>query len=176
MARSKSVEKPVLIECTIRRKKGTTPTLEGETYDFQPVAPDGPHVAPVTNPAHIARFLSIPTFRRYEPDVPKPKPKPNLPPAQLPSDKVSEKELFTYAAQLGIKRRNKGDFLTALTQRRVDAQGHYSLTALARRLYDADHGEQSPELNDDYADLPREELELRDEDLGEPQESPPPIG
>lgn len=53
------------IECTIRRKGGSKPTLDGTTYHFAPLS-DGAHVADVENDAHIARFLAIPeSFRLY---------------------------------------------------------------------------------------------------------------
>lgn len=55
-----------LVECTIRRKNGTHPTMwptdmypEGKTYHFEPRDGDERHLALVDDPAHLARFASI---------------------------------------------------------------------------------------------------------------------
>lgn len=48
-----------LIECKIRREKGTTVELESDIYKFKP-GKDGAHVCEVKNPTHIQRFLMIP--------------------------------------------------------------------------------------------------------------------
>lgn len=49
------------IECLRRRPNGTVVTIGTETYHFKPEeeGKDGPHVAPVTIKAHLARFLDI---------------------------------------------------------------------------------------------------------------------
>lgn len=48
-----------LIECKIRREKGTTVELDKNTYKFKP-GKDGAHVCEVENPAHIQRLLMVP--------------------------------------------------------------------------------------------------------------------
>lgn len=51
----------MLIRSKILRAGGTTVTLPGTTYDFQPYKGDNSiHVATVENKAHVAQFLSIP--------------------------------------------------------------------------------------------------------------------
>lgn len=47
------------IESKIRRKNGTKALLDDTEYHFKPAKEGGPHVANVTDQAHIARFLSI---------------------------------------------------------------------------------------------------------------------
>lgn len=47
------------IESIIRRKKGTTVTMQGESYHFTPDS-EGRHVADVNKKAHLAKFLAIP--------------------------------------------------------------------------------------------------------------------
>jgi hypothetical protein len=47
------------IESILQRVGGTTVELGDETYRFVPSHPGGPHVAEVSNPAHIQRLLSI---------------------------------------------------------------------------------------------------------------------
>jgi len=53
---------PTEIECIQRRKDGTHVTLEKTPYHFRPKGVNiyGPHVAEVTNPRHIGKFLSAP--------------------------------------------------------------------------------------------------------------------
>lgn len=54
------------IECTIRRKLGSTVTLGTTTYKFGPG--DGPHIAEVTDEDHIARLLAVPdSFKIHNP-------------------------------------------------------------------------------------------------------------
>jgi hypothetical protein len=65
----------MLIQCLIRRKNGSTVTFDANSaerlglppgsYHFAPrtAEDDAPHVAEVTNPAHIDHFLTIPGFR-----------------------------------------------------------------------------------------------------------------
>jgi hypothetical protein len=54
------------ILCTIKRKLGTHPQMpdDGTVYAFLPNA-QGDHVAEVSNPAHVARLLAIPSFEVY---------------------------------------------------------------------------------------------------------------
>ncbi len=47
------------IESKIRRKSGTKVLMDGIEYHFKPEKEGGPHIAVVTDQAHIARFLSI---------------------------------------------------------------------------------------------------------------------
>ena len=57
------------IQLSIRREPdGSKVELGGQTYHFKPENddPNGPHVAEVTEPAHIDRLLSIPEYTRYE--------------------------------------------------------------------------------------------------------------
>lgn len=54
----------MFIECTIRRKLGTHPEIDGTTYHFIPTT-TGEHVADVEDDAHIERFLSIPGYREF---------------------------------------------------------------------------------------------------------------
>jgi hypothetical protein len=62
----------MLIECIIKRDGGTRLTLWGTPYHFEPDA-DGRHVADVTDPAHVERFLSIPeAYREAGDSEPKP--------------------------------------------------------------------------------------------------------
>lgn len=49
----------IIIESKIQRKGGTLVDLDGTTYHFTPDA-KGRHVAEVSNPEHIAKFLQIP--------------------------------------------------------------------------------------------------------------------
>lgn len=49
----------IIIESKIQRKGGTLVDLDGTTYHFTPDA-KGRHVAVVSNPEHIAKFLQIP--------------------------------------------------------------------------------------------------------------------
>ncbi|MCW2275138.1 hypothetical protein GJ654_10415 [Rhodoblastus acidophilus] len=83
------------IESIIRRAGGSHIPLWGETYHFVPTpAPSGPHIADVTNPEHIGRFLSITEGFRVAKDqgeaAPAPAPKSIAPvlapaaPAQAP--------------------------------------------------------------------------------------------
>jgi len=54
------------IECTIKRLGGSRVELGGRTYHFAPANPadqDGPHIAEVTDEAHIKRLLSIDCYR-----------------------------------------------------------------------------------------------------------------
>ncbi len=55
------------IESIIKRPGGTRITLGAEAYHFQPDWEDGPHIAEVTDPAHIQRLLSISEGFREEP-------------------------------------------------------------------------------------------------------------
>lgn len=48
------------IVCLIKRQGGTKVDIDGVNYHFKPEKDDGPHVAEVTNPAHVARFIGIP--------------------------------------------------------------------------------------------------------------------
>ena len=56
------------IELTIRRKGGSKVKMGAETYHFAPDKddPNGPHVADVTDQAHIDRLLSIPGYRQAD--------------------------------------------------------------------------------------------------------------
>lgn len=55
----------MIIECTIRRKNGTSVELFGSKYDFQPNE-QGAHVAEVTEQEAVDRFLSIKeAYREY---------------------------------------------------------------------------------------------------------------
>ena len=56
------------IELTIRRKNGSKVELGGRTYHFKPddKDPGGPHVAEVTEPAHVERLLAIPEYRKAD--------------------------------------------------------------------------------------------------------------
>lgn len=56
------------IECILKRRGGTFASVGGVTYHFKP-QPDGRHVAEVTDPAHIGRFLSIVEGYRLAEDV-----------------------------------------------------------------------------------------------------------
>jgi hypothetical protein len=58
----------MLIEHTTKRLNGSVHSIGGVKYHFKPNA-DGAHVAEVENPAHIQRFLSIPSFTVYVPDA-----------------------------------------------------------------------------------------------------------
>lgn len=49
----------IIIESKIQRKGGTLVDLDGTIYHFTPDA-KGRHVAAVSNPEHIAKFLQIP--------------------------------------------------------------------------------------------------------------------
>lgn len=49
----------MLIECIIRRPNGSTPKLGTVQYHFRPQKDDERHLCEVTEPTHIARFLSI---------------------------------------------------------------------------------------------------------------------
>lgn len=51
-------DQTILIECKLRRKGGTFAEIGGTTYHFAPDNQDR-HVAAVSDPDHIARFLSI---------------------------------------------------------------------------------------------------------------------
>lgn len=54
------------IESIIKRKEGTTVTLDGETYHFKPNK-QGDHVAEVDEPEHIAVLLAIVEgYRSYD--------------------------------------------------------------------------------------------------------------
>lgn len=49
----------MIIESIIKRKGGSVVTIGAATYHFKPDADDR-HIAPVTDPDHLARFLQIP--------------------------------------------------------------------------------------------------------------------
>jgi hypothetical protein len=49
----------MFIERILSPTGGTVVTLKGTRYHFKPVEDGGPHIAEVTNPEHIARFLEI---------------------------------------------------------------------------------------------------------------------
>lgn len=49
---------PTIIRCTLIRAGGTRENIDGINYHFQPDEL-GNHIATVTEPAHIKRFLSI---------------------------------------------------------------------------------------------------------------------
>lgn len=59
----------MLIEHITKRKNGSVHSIGGVKYHFLPNA-GGAHVAKVENPAHIQRFLSIPSFTVYDPNAP----------------------------------------------------------------------------------------------------------
>ncbi|HEV8033516.1 hypothetical protein [Yoonia sp.] len=59
----------MLIEHTTKRPNGSIHSIGGVKYHFEPTA-DGAHVAEVETPAHIQRFLSIPSFTVYDPNAP----------------------------------------------------------------------------------------------------------
>jgi hypothetical protein len=61
----------MLIEHTTKRHNGSVHTIAGVKYHFAP-NDAGAHVAEVQDPAHIQRFLSIPSFAVYS-DEPQPK-------------------------------------------------------------------------------------------------------
>lgn len=50
----------MLIERILSAPGGTVVTFKGARYHFKPVEDGGPHIAEVTNPEHIARFMDIP--------------------------------------------------------------------------------------------------------------------
>lgn len=50
----------MLIERILSAPGGTVVTFKGTRYHFKPVEDGGPHIAEVTNPEHIARFMDIP--------------------------------------------------------------------------------------------------------------------
>lgn len=54
----------MLIEHTTKRHNGSIHTIAGVKYHFAP-NDAGAHVAEVKDPAHIQRFLSIPSFTVY---------------------------------------------------------------------------------------------------------------
>lgn len=56
----------MLIELTIRRPHGTHVNVLGTPYHFKPKAEDEPHIAEVSEPAHIEHFLSISAFREVK--------------------------------------------------------------------------------------------------------------
>lgn len=72
----------VEIECLIRRQNGTHVTMDDTAYHFFPK--DGadpstnPHVATVSHPDHIARFMSIPDGYRLSTVLPPAAPRPSL--------------------------------------------------------------------------------------------------
>lgn len=50
----------MMIRCTLERKGGTVVDIDDDTYHFKPqINSKGAHVAEVTNPKHIGRFLGI---------------------------------------------------------------------------------------------------------------------
>jgi hypothetical protein len=59
----------MLIEHTTKRPNGSIHSIAGTEYHFEPNA-NGAHVAEVETPAHIQRFLSIPSFTVYDPNAP----------------------------------------------------------------------------------------------------------
>ena len=59
----------MLIEHTTKRHNGSIHTIAGVKYHFAP-NDAGAHVAEVENPAHIQRFLSIPSFAVYSGEAP----------------------------------------------------------------------------------------------------------
>lgn len=59
----------MLIEHTTKRHNGSIHTIAGVKYHFAP-NDAGAHVAEVEDPAHIQRFLSIPSFRVYSGETP----------------------------------------------------------------------------------------------------------
>lgn len=52
---------------TVRRKGGSHHEIGGVVYHFAPADGDERHIATVDDPAHVDRFLSIPTFEPADP-------------------------------------------------------------------------------------------------------------
>jgi len=104
----------MFIECTIRRKLGTHPEIDGTTYHFMPIA-TGEHVAIVPDEAHAERLLAIPSFREFPegrvefiPVEPPPeKVEPELVGTQVATPNVadmSREQLIGYADILGMRK------------------------------------------------------------------------
>lgn len=57
----------MIIECMIKRKAGSTSTLDGVDYHFRPYTDkeDAPHIAAVNDPKHIQHFLSIEGYQMF---------------------------------------------------------------------------------------------------------------
>lgn len=78
----------MLIESILKRAKGTFVDIDGVTYHFVPASGrfTDPHVATVTDVAHIERFLSIPEGYRIADDQPEAEPvTPPAPPVPQPA-------------------------------------------------------------------------------------------
>lgn len=60
----------MLIECTIQRANGSTVTVGSTVYRFVPRNGDPRHVAEVSNPDHVARFLAIDAYQAVEAPTP----------------------------------------------------------------------------------------------------------
>lgn len=105
----------MLIECTIRRKAGTTFTFKGVDWKFTP-AEDGAHICDVDDDDAIARLLQISeAYRIYRGAAQEPMPpaelaveKPvtgELPAGASPNvDEMTRDQLFDYAVMLGMKK------------------------------------------------------------------------
>ena len=67
-----------IVECTIRRPKGTLVTFNGGAeYEFLPSGPEGRHLATVDDPVHLGVFLGITeAYREVAPEAELIKPKP----------------------------------------------------------------------------------------------------
>ena len=175
-----------LIEHTIRRKNGSLIPIEDEEYHFLPLsdAKNAPHIAEVKNRAHVARFLSIPTFREYDPEHVDEPVKPPLLPERQPAEDMSMRELRQYAKDLGINDKSKEDIHQFLVRFGGDAVGYLSKRNALRSwleqlhtIVENDQGMPSEGggIDDDYSDLPEEELVLTGEDLAPPTEGDQPV-
>lgn len=122
----------MLIECTIRRKKGTNIKFDDGEYTFGPG--EGPHVCEVENKEHIKRLLSVKESFIVAGDFtaePMTAATPSIEPEIIiPEDPVKEvdgdepdidsmnlKELKLYATQIGVPTR--GNLYASTLRKRI---------------------------------------------------------
>jgi hypothetical protein len=120
----------MLIEHITKRPNGSVHSIDGASYHFAPMGQDGAHVAEVENPAHIQRFLSIPTFRMAGAEAsPAPVPAPAAPPAvpdepepSTPLEEMTDDEIEDiYVEVLSKKPHHKASRETRIAQIREAA-------------------------------------------------------
>ena len=85
----------MIIECTIKRKNGSTVELDNEKYSFKPTETEPRHLAEVKNDSHISRLLAVKeSFREAEGKAAKAK-EPVKPAEVLtPAVKTPEKQII----------------------------------------------------------------------------------
>lgn len=154
----------MLIECKIKRPRGSRVTLDGEEYIFFPTKeyPGNPHLCRVDDERHIARFLSIPEgYREWVPPEerlkrPAPKPaddkaaqqpaQPDQPPQPKPSGvdlttlsdealaRLSVSEVTDWGKRLGVNPNNKQAIQQFATRYGFDLDARKNETNMLKEL------------------------------------------